>query len=54
MASDVLFKLGLRLLAVGWQLWISLMVEGVLFVGLGWHVWVSLVVFGLLVEVELV
>ena len=51
--SDVLFKLGLRVVAVCWQLRISLMVEGMLFVGVGWHVWVALVVVGLLFEMEL-
>ena len=51
--DDVLFKMGLRVVAVSWQLWISLMVEGMSFVGLGWHVWVSLVVVGLLFEMEL-
>ena len=30
MENDVLFKLEFRLVAVGWQLWISLMVRGVL------------------------
>ena len=31
LVSDVLFKLELRLVAVGWQEWVSLMVKGVLF-----------------------
>ena len=31
LVDDVLFKLKLRLVAVGWQLWVSLMVRGVLF-----------------------
>ena len=45
MVSDVLFKLELRLVAVGWQLWVSLMVKGMLFssvlsvVVVGCHVW---------------
>ena len=31
MVSDVLFKLELRLVAVGWQVWVSLMMKDVLF-----------------------
>ena len=38
MAGDGLFKLELGWVVVGWQLWISLMVGGMLFVGVGWRV----------------
>ena len=31
MGSDVLFELDLRLVAVEWQLWVSLVVKGMLF-----------------------
>ena len=31
MVSDVLFRLELRVVAVGWPLWLSLMVKGMLF-----------------------
>ena len=39
-----LLKLELRWVAGGWQLWFSLMVEGMLFVGVGWRVRGSLLV----------
>ena len=61
MASDVLFKLELRLFAVGWQLWVSLMVVVVLFMvelmvgAVGWLMWVvSLVMGGVLFFVGVV
>ena len=65
----MLFKLVIRAVAVGWQLWISLMVgvvlfgmelvvvslvvEGMWFVGVGWHAWISLVVDDVLFVLEL-
>ena len=54
MASDVLFKVELGAVAVGWQLWVSLMVGVVLFeLGLvvgavGWLLLVLVVIGGVL------
>jgi len=48
--GDVLLRLGLRLVAVGWQVWVSLVMVDVLFewefvmVAVGWQLWVLLVV----------
>ena len=59
MVNDVLFKLELRLVAMGWPLWVSLMVSGVLggdvssVQTMGWLAWgscVKLVVGGWLLE----
>ena len=41
LVNDVLFRLELRLVAVGWQLWVTLMVKGMPF-----HSVLSVVVVG--------
>jgi hypothetical protein len=57
--DDVRFRLGLRLVAVGWQVWVSLVMVDVLFkwgfvmVAVGWRGWVSWFVGVGLFNVEL-